>query len=217
VPGDGSDIVINYGAGTIRLHPSIFCINRMVTHNKYEQQRILGDIGIPSSLNRDDFDSDTQVIIKPFSSMGGHGIYDDDSNGIDDRQYYQMKFNKVREFRCHVFSWLSEQVPLIQEKTIEDTSQLCWNKKQGGRFTYPYQPAMGRNKLSRENPALCANLINTAITAVNRLGMDMGGVDLGVDVDGNVKVFEVNSRMGLREQSLASYKAAFWALRTIEL
>lgn len=211
--GDGSDIAISYGKNRAT---DCFTINSYLTTNKYSQQQILGsDLGIPSSRHRSYINGD--VIIKPLWSMGGHGIYDDDGNGIDQRQYYQKKFNKVREFRCHVFLWLDDPVPIIQEKEINDSSQLCWNKKQGGVFKYPYQPAIGRLSLSRNNPTLVNELRSKSIEACRLLSYDMGGVDIGVDVEGNARIFEVNSRMGLREQTLQSYKAAFYALRNLDI
>ena len=56
-----------------------------------------------------------------------------------------------------------------------------------------------------------------AVEACTLVEYDMGGVDLGMDSDGNIKIFEVNSRMGLREQALFTYKRAFNALRAIDI
>ena len=60
-------------------------------------------------------------------------------------------------------------------------------------------------------------LCEVSVKALKALRYDFGGIDIGMDNRGNLKVFEVNSRMGLLEQSLFTYKRAFTALRTLDI
>jgi hypothetical protein len=133
-------------------------------------------------------------------------------------EYYQRRFDKVREFRVHVFLWMDNPVPFIQEKVIKDRDQLCWNKKQGGKFRYVYQDGLTEGKYMDALSVDLRNKLSTAaLSACKKLEYDFGGVDIGVDANGNVKIFEVNSRMGLREQSLFTYKRAIQALRHLDI
>jgi hypothetical protein len=97
---------------------------------------------------------------------------------------------------------------------ITDRSQLCWNKKQGGTFHYPYSPRSGRDDLE---PELRERISDMAIEATKRLKYDFGGIDLALDEDGELWIFEVNSRMGLREMSFATYKPILWELYNIDI
>ena len=152
--------------------------------------------------------------------MGGKNIalYSDARLDVGARtHYFQRKFNKVREFRVHCFLWMDNPVPLIQEKFIENTNQLCWNKKQGGDFKFVYQElneVPDANLLTEENRFIMEDM---SIKALKLLKYDFGGVDIGMDAEGNFKIFEVNSRMGVKEQSLFTYKRVFNALRTLNL
>jgi len=218
--GDGSDIVIRYTLSGRSVNRSIpLIINEHLVWNKFEQQLMMGeDIGLKVS-------NGTSVtpgwVAKPYHSIGGKGIYRIGENDVinPSTHYSQEPFNKVREFRTHVFMWMNEPLQLIQEKVINDTSQLCWNKKQGGRFWTIYQkdnPAT-LTRGDRINNELLEKLSQISIVACKKLGYDLGGIDLGMDSAGNLKIFEVNSRMGLREQSLFTYKKCFNALKGIDI
>ena len=56
-----------------------------------------------------------------------------------------------------------------------------------------------------------------AVEALKKLRYDFGGIDFGMDANGKFTIFEVNSRMGLLEQSLYTYKKVFHALRTLNI
>lgn len=224
-PNDGSDIIINYGMSNHSVSRSIPMINRKLISNKWHQCEIMVDCTPEIQLLTDRWMAENaehlhEYIVKPYYSIGGRDIMPvvDIPNRITGQSHYiQRRINKVREFRAHVFLWADDAVPLIQEKFIEDTSQLCWNKKQGSEFRCPWQPIVGRQKLGRENLTLLTNIKQLAVDACKKLHYDMGGVDIGLDDKGNLFVFEINSRMGLREQSFITYKDAFWQLMGLDI
>lgn len=215
---DGSDVVITYGQWKHKIPRNVFTLNRKLISNKYEQCNILGYDLAPESrkLYPDNYNPD-EWVIKPFYSMGGRGIVPA-TRELRSGEYCQRLFRKVREFRVHCFLWMDNPVPLIQEKFISEPSQLCWNKKQGGEFKYVYQELIDNLPdaflLTDEDRKVMADM---SVKALKLLKYDFGGVDIGMDDRGNFKIFEVNSRMGVKEQSLFTYKRVFNALRTLNL
>jgi hypothetical protein len=216
---DGSDIIINYGVSNHTVSQRIPMVNRTLMMDKYMQQQAMGDeIGITSCQVRSGEPVASEWIIKPKFSIGGRGITEDHGNGLNHDDYYQRKFNKVREFRGHCFLWNTDNPTImIQEKKVEDQSQLCWNEKQGSKFFTPYSPLRGYHKLEREDPGLAEHINDVCIEALKAVRYDFGGVDIGMDTAGNLKVFEVNSRMGLKERSCFIYKQMFWKLFTLDI
>jgi hypothetical protein len=220
---DGSDVVVVYGQSNHRIPESVFTINRKLMPDKYQQMKILGEDLAPESWQtRPGEPKMEDWIIKPNISMGGRGIRHDDGNGLRYGEYYQRKFNKVREFRVHCFLWMDKPVQLVQEKYIDNKNQLTWNKKQGGKFRFVYQEGLEDDWMDLQycEPISLATkqmLGKASIEALKRLKYDFGGLDFGMDSAGNLKIFEVNSRMGLLEQALFTYKRVFSALRTLDI
>jgi hypothetical protein len=160
-------------------------------------------------------------VIKPTVSIGGRDIrpYADGDRAAAN-EYYQMKFDKVREFRVHCFLWMDKPVQMIMEKFVDDTSQLCWNKKQGATWKFFYQDGLNVQGLEYGVPFeqdLYDDIEIRSVEALRKLKYDFGGIDFGLDAAGNLKIFEVNSRMGLKEQSLFTYKRCFDMLRKINI
>jgi hypothetical protein len=214
-----ADIHIRYG-GNINRYPSKLTINKDLIFDKYQQMKMLGDdltnetwehIGqVPEVLQND-------LIIKPRRSCGGANIKPYDGN-LRMNDYIQKKFPKDREFRAHCFLWGDNPVPYIQEKTVNDKSQLCWNKKQGGTFRVVYQDGLNHGAyLGTLDDAARMQMTHMSIDALRRLKYDSGGIDFGMATDGTLKIFEVNSAMGLRERSLFTYKEMFQKLRTLDI
>jgi hypothetical protein len=211
-----ADIYIRYG-GNLN-HNGGFCINEKIVLDKWDQMQMLGEDLVSRSVMDRTFDG-PGWIIKPRRSCGGKNIKRADRNyarpGMD---YYQEFFPKVKEYRVHCFLWLKDPVPFIQEKAIPDPNQLCWNKKQGGAFRYAYQPDLPYGKyngtISKQNISVMRIM---SVEALKRLKYDSGGVDIGMDAQGNFKIFEVNSAMGLRERSLYTYKKAYWELADLDI
>jgi hypothetical protein len=218
---DFSDIIINYGLGRHSAPARIEVINRYLIMNKYRQCMRLqhNDVSVPHTfpVGGVPLSWDRPCMAKPFISIGGRDMYQlDRLDYFNPRTHYVQEITpKVREFRAHVFCWVTSNagtVPLIQEKIVDDPEQLCWNKKQGAKFKYPYVPMLGVHDLPLE---LTARIRSVAFSACQALGYDFGGVDLALDHEDNLWVFEVNSRMGLREKSMAVYKTAFWELYNV--
>lgn len=216
--GDGSDIVINYGTSNHRVSENMFMVNRNLVMDKFEQCQIMGEELAPRVWDSMNAPDKWDIIVKPRHSIGGRGIRHHDETPVSGREYYQEFFDKVREFRVHCFLWMDEPVTFIQEKVIKNKEQLTWNKKQGGKFQYPYQPDLDYGKynggVSLQNVNVMAKM---SVEALKKLNMDFGGLDFGMDKLGNFKIFEVNSRMGLRERSLHTYKIAFNKLRSLDI
>jgi hypothetical protein len=218
-PGLGSDIVITYGTSAMEARGTKLIINEHLMSNKFRQCNVLDRLAVYSQFNIPNDANEEEWIVKPFFSMGGKDIrMHKEGPPIQHKEYVQKFFNKTREFRAHVFMWLDNPVPFIQEKVTKEPDKLTWNKKQGGGTRCLYQEGHPRMKWSYTlSDKLREEITTLAVEACTLIRYDMGGVDLGMDSDGNIKIFEVNSRMGLREQALYSYKRAFNALRTIDI
>jgi len=210
--GDRSDIIINYGIGNHRIPRGIFTLNRKLMCNKLQQCRTFNRYGVSvppiSEVRREGF------IQKPYFSFGGNNIFEGDDIRPQPNTYYQKKIDKVREFRAHVFLWSREQNPYIQEKVIEDRTQLCWNMHQGGQFGIVYSPVLGKDELT---PELKRDIQELAISAVKAIKYDFGGVDILLGRNGHLSVVEINARCGLRERSMAEVKTRFWELGSLNV
>jgi hypothetical protein len=214
---DGSDIVIGYGQSNHAIPSNILMINRHLVMDKFKQCKIMGEELTPEVREYGSVE-DGNWIIKPRISMGGRGIRRDDGECLNHGEYFQREFNKVREFRTHCFMWMDEPVTFIQEKIIYDKNQLCWNKKQGGAFQYPYQEGLEYGRYLGNISLTNINIMKKmSVEALKKLKYDMGGIDFGMDAQGNFKIFEVNSRMGLRERSFFTYKNAFQSLKVLDI
>jgi len=212
--GDVCDIVIRYGIRPQdwRMDGVELVLNHNLTINKWDQCVKLKDL-VPDVLAAPATEMDGDWIVKPHYSVGGKGIEDWTGNNHHGK-YLQRKIIKDREFRAHGFLWAKDKVPLIQEKTIFDKSQLCWNMKKGGSFHYCHQPVRGVEKLDAD---LVKRITDMSVDALKRLKYDMGGVDLCLDTDGELYILEVNSYWGQREMTMASTKTTFAELWNLDI
>lgn len=205
-----SGVAINYGTYRNALY-DVFTINRNLMSNKYEQ--CMNMLGQGIDAPKTELSPFSSCIQKPFYSIGGKNINEYREGDIR-YGYFQEKVNKRREFRAHVFLWGNTQVPLIQEKTVDDISQLTWNKKTGGKFTTVYQNHTNKQLINND---LIRRISTLSVAATKSIKYDMGGVDLALDSENNLYVFEINSRMGLRERSFITYKQLFWELYNLNV
>lgn len=215
---DQSDIVINYGQSNLNIRGNPLVINENLESDKFIQQTLLSafDLGITSKPHLDNRDNPDDWIIKPRHSMGGRDIRKYDHN-LQHNEYVQRMFNKTREFRAHCFMWEKDKVPFIQEKIIKNGDQLTWNKKQGGKFRYVYQKGLTHGDFYGLDADIIARIKEASEKALKLLHYDFGGIDFGLDSTGNLRIFEINSRMGLRERSFFTYKKVFINLRTLNI
>jgi len=215
---NSTKVVVNYGAGTRYIPRQALVLNHHIDYDKVRQctTMIRAEIPVPDILHNStpDVSPDGTWILKPHISMGGRDIEIYTGQSLNGR-YFQRKVNKVREFRVHVALWYDNPAYLIQEKIIDDTNQLCWNMKQGGTFHYVHEPHMYNNDI--EVSELFQNLKDISIKAVRALKLDFGGVDLALDYQGRVWVFEVNTRCGLRERTFSIFKQVLWALEKLDV
>jgi hypothetical protein len=209
-----------YGPAAHGLRGTELVINQNIVFNKYRQMKILGEELCMESVQYTNQDTNLdEWIIKPYISMGGKNIRQATPYAhCLGNEYYQRKFDKVREFRVHCFLWNDEQVPFIQEKVVRDPDQLCWNEKQGGVFRHVYQQGLNNGKYSNTISHEQQDRMSAmSIKALKLLKYDFGGVDLGMDRNGNFKIFEVNSRMGIKEKSFFTYKPVMCRLKTLNI
>ncbi len=97
--------------------------------------------------------------------------------------YYISEFiDKKEEYRVCI---VSGRVAWIARKTPADPNAVAWNVAQGGRFD---------NVRWDEWPL---EAIRVAIEAFELSGLDFGGVDVMVDVEGKAYVLEINSAPSL--------------------
>jgi len=208
---DGSDIIVNYGYPKHKVSRRLFVLNRVITSNKYRQCCLFRDYDVPvPDISRT---RQPGYIQKPFFSFGGNNIFEGRHIRPSLGGYYQRKIDKVREFRAHAFLWGGHKVPLIQEKTVPDRNQLCWNKHQGGTFNVAHCPLLSINEIGE----LADRVTDISVRALKVLHHDFGGVDILMDEDGELWIVEVNSRCGAKERTLAVYKTKLWELFSMNI
>lgn len=120
-----------------------------------------------------------------------------------DNWYYSEFIDKVKEFRIHV---AHGRILNYLEKPNPNNGNLAWNRAQNGE-------AFNNIKWSDYNGDVC----HAAITAIESLGLDFGGVDVMLDSKGDVYVLEVNTAATLAssEYSMERYAMYFdWLCKT---
>jgi hypothetical protein len=127
---------------------------------------------------------------------------------VGNHQFYVKYWRKEREFRVHVFKG---RVIFIQEKLRK-------------RVRVPTSVLPGSSYIRSHNRGWCfafnhlstspcpSNVSDAAVAAVQALGLDFGGVDIGWNERHGAAVFEVNTAPGLEETSLQAYVEAFKTL-----
>lgn len=192
------DLVVNWG-GTNK--------------NKLEQYEVFSEFLVDSvfyTASKEEaqraLDGGTTVYARTkLNSMGGNGIVVvEPGEDLPDAKVYTAKFAVKNEYRVHV---AYGGVIKVQQKRrvhkdrraefgIEKINYNVRNLAGGWIFAVndidPYPP----------------NLETQAVNAVDALGYDFGAVDIAVDENGNVCVFEVNTAPGLCETTAEAYASA---------
>jgi glutathione synthase/RimK-type ligase-like ATP-grasp enzyme len=113
---------------------------------------------------------------------------------------YVRYFPKQYEYRVHV---LRGEIIDVAQKRLRNGE-----REREGRNQYIRSHANGWI-FAHENVQLPAAARQSAIAAVQSLGLDFGAVDLAVNSRGDIRVFEVNTAPGIEGQTVARYSTAF--------
>lgn len=136
------------------------------------------------------------------ASQGKGIVVVSDLNSLIDAPLYTCEVDVDREFRVHVFR--GKVIDFAQKKKMRSErreqenitlSEEVRNLKNGWIF-------------ARENVFLPEGANELAIKVLNTIGLDFGAVDMALDMNGHMKIFEVNSAPGLEGTTLLSYATA---------
>jgi glutathione synthase/RimK-type ligase-like ATP-grasp enzyme len=216
------DLIINWGRTERRFNGEY--VNRpervAVACNKLEAAQVFGDFGVPQP----DFTTDRDVArgwLRDNSGVvcrtllranSGRGIVFLD--GTTDEEVpaaplYTRYIRKSTEFRVHI---IGGQVIDFQEKKrrleVPD-EEVNWQiRNHGNGFIY-----------ARSDTELPNCVSNSAVRAVDSLGLDFGAVDIGFNARREkCRVYEVNTAPGIEGSTLEAYFTTFQdlfpALRT---
>jgi len=142
-----------------------------------------------------------ELIFKELNHSRGEGIFfinnhDDLIKVIDNgkKGYVEQVIGNDREFRVHVCDgkafYIDEKLPREEGHTAKIKNLANGYKYRNRKRTRPYPKTIRKE----------------AIKAVQALGIEFGAVDVAIDSDGNINVFEVNSAMGLRTKTAKLYQ-----------
>ncbi|MHC1591703.1 MAG: ATP-grasp domain-containing protein [Candidatus Helarchaeales archaeon] len=192
------DVIINYGTTNSMEHPKI--INRpefvSVSSHKFSANRVMSDAGVPIPKFAEGGEEFRRlrgkIIFKPFHGRCSRGKEVFESvNEVPMSPRFALGF--FQEFKDIAEEWRVIHV---------DGEYPGLFLKVGGRgvlrsarFGWYYQRKW---KFFEENREKYKRLKNLAKRAVESLNLDFGGVDIGIDREGNYWVFEVNSATFIR-------------------
>ena len=203
------DFIINWGSSKLA-NWGIPHVNQPLAvkkaTNKYETLLTLQDAGVSipktttSRLNAERWLEWGPVFCRTLlTGHAGQGIVVAEiADQLVDAPLYTASFPKTHEFRVHVFNG---QVIDVQEKRKRKNTGgrgHVWNH--GNDFVFCRQNV---------NPPEC--VLDASRKAVEALGLDFGGVDVGYDRETNkAAVFEVNTAPGIDGTTLIKYKEALY-------
>ncbi len=203
------DLVINWGSSRIANwgFPNLNKPDRVkLACNKHYAFLALQDAGVSipktttSKLNAERWLEWGPVFCRTLlTGHAGKGIVvAETADQLVDAPLYTASFPKTHEFRVHVFKG---QVIDIQEKRKRNGTGgrgHVWNH--GNDFVFCRQNV---------NPPEC--VLDASRKAVEALGLDFGGVDVGYDQRENkAVVFEINTAPGIDNTTLTKYKEALY-------
>lgn len=138
----------------------------------------------------------SRVYGRTASGMAGEGIVVYEPNtAVGVHELYTEGFATKREFRVHVVG--GKAVHTMEKKKVRDyegtPDPLVRSHRRGWVFCI------------RNLDPIPTTVQQAAVRAVQALGLDFGGVDIGLDVRNNVVVFEVNTAPGLEGSTIPAY------------
>lgn len=206
-----NDLIINWGNSTIPNWYGQTEIEQTLNHplnvaqavNKLTTLRILQGNSVPTpewttsfSLAQEWIDQGETVVERHnLTGSKGNGIRIVNADSFDDvsmAPLYTKLIGRAREYRIHVFD--RQVIDLQQKKRREgnDSDGTIKNLDNGWVFV--------RDDITPPP----RSMFDTAVRAVQALGLDFGGVDVLVK-DGQCYVLEVNCAVGLAESTITSY------------
>jgi len=206
------DLVINWGSKDA---PFINCLNRpsavTIARSKLATFRKLRDWKVPTlefTCNQDEAEHwgrDSRIFGRDLDNgQGGSGITVYESGDlIGHHLFYTRYFRKQREFRVHVYR--DRVICTSEKKRInghENIHKYIRSHKRGWVFAF---------NCLKDNP-VPPEVEATAIRAIEALGLDFGGVDVGWHDKNGVVIFEVNTAPGLEATTLKKYGELFTTL-----
>lgn len=182
------------------------------TANKMTMKRLLSAAGVntPKYFLNDDAGRNAimeghlgeKIFFKtPYHSRGrGMVMYDTKESAMTqlNKGYFEESKISWREYRVHVMDgevfYVDEKRPKDQSMKLKDRP-IVKNMSNGFKFRRPL--ADYPDEVHTES-----------VKAVEALGLDFGGVDVGVTKDGEVVIYEVNSAPSLRTKTRKLYQKA---------
>ena len=161
------------------------------SRNKAESRRILAELAPQTWFNK----ADVQVpcVIRPKRHKAGRRFFVvRETNRIlrATRRcglgwYASRLIDKTREFRVFI---VQGRVVAVSERFGASPTEIAWNIARGGRLI----------NVNRKDWPIAA--LRASITAMQRLGLGFGAVDVALDQDGTPFVFETNTSPALRNK-----------------
>jgi len=181
------------------------------SNNKYQSRLIFKEknVNTPLNITRDNYNVATYPIIaRPYNHSKGSNFitlntedqFLDHYNTNSNTWYYSSFINKIREFRVHA---AHGKCLVLMEKHNPNNGNIAWNRAQNDSepFTRITQEQMDSENLKE--------VIIQGLAAIKALDLDFGGVDVMLDIHGNVYVLEVNTAPTLNS---SSYVAERWGM-----
>lgn len=187
------DLCVNWGATASRFGTKARWLNKGAFFNKLEHLRLFHNAGVPVPEVRMERPADGKWYARRLEHRDGNDLL----QGLVRGDYYVRHVDTTREFRAHVFRGevLRASLKVRSDRFLEPGESANDVIRTGNGWVFSE-----RNYRS-DVPTLC----RASARAVETLGYDFGGVDVGEQPDGSPIVFEVNSAPWLGGEMQRSY------------
>lgn len=187
----GNHLWVNWGDGSVPNNAPGVWLNRKLFHNKFNELQKLAAAGVPVPEHTRSRPTTAGTGLTWLARLNNHHEANDLVKNLSTGDYYVQYIETTTDWRCHIFKGqsirLGHKVPRIEKPHPKFRS---WNT--GWKLIY-----------DGTNPP--RGLRDTAKKACEALGYDFGAVDIGVDKDGKIVVWEVNAAPGLEGNTIATY------------